>query len=381
VSSGSDVIVVGGGVIGFGIGWRCAQRGLAVTIVDPAPGSGASRTAAGMLAPVTELHYEGRELLALNLDSARRFPAWAAELHDVTGCDVGYLACGTVQAAWDAADLATLRDLHALHRSVGVHSELLTSRDLRAAEPALGAGLPGGLFAADDHQVDNRALHEALMVAAGAADAKIVHSLVRAVRVDGDRIVGVTTADGSQLTAGTVVLAAGAWSRTVEGIPPAVVPPVRPVKGQTLRLRDRVGLLTHVVRGSVKGNPVYVVPRAGGKLVIGASSEEAGFDLRPRAGAVYDLLRDAQSLVPALSEAEFVEVSTSLRPGSPDNAPLLGRTALDGLVVATGHYRNGILLTPVTGDEIAALVATGTTADAIAAFDPRRGGVAPEVIA
>jgi glycine oxidase len=148
---------------------------------------------------------------------------------------------------------------------------------------------------------------------------------------------------------------------------------VRPVKGQTVRLRGPVDLLGHVVRGAVRGSPVYLVPRADGGIVLGASSEEAGFDVRPRAGAVYDLLRDAQSLVPELSEVEFVEVSTGLRPGSPDNAPLLGYGILPGLVLATGHYRNGILLAPVTGDEIANLIVHGGPSPVIVAFDPQRG--------
>jgi glycine oxidase len=364
-----DVVVVGAGVIGLAIAWRCAQRGLDVTVIDPASGSGASWTAAGMLAPVTELRYEGRELLALNVDSARRYPAFAAELADATGLDVGYRTTGTVQAAWDAADLADLRALHDFHDTLGVHSELLTSRELREIEPALASGLPGGLFAADDHQVDTRKLHTALRVAAGA---EIITARVTDVVVEADRARGVRTDAGARIDAGTVVLAAGAWTRTIDGLPPEIQPRVRPVKGQTIRVRGPHALLGHVVRGSVKGNPVYLVPRAGGEVVIGASSEESGFDIRPRAGAVYELLRDAQTLVPELSEAEFVEVSTSLRPGSPDNAPLLGSSGLAGLIVATGHYRNGILLTPITGDEIAALIADGVTPPAIVAFDPGR---------
>jgi glycine oxidase len=174
------------------------------------------------------------------------------------------------------------------------------------------------------------------------------------------------------MAAGTVVIAAGAWSRQIGGLPPAAAPLVRPVKGQTVRLRGPADLLRHVVRGAVRGSPVYLVPRADGEIVLGASSEEAGFDTRPRAGAVYELLRNAQTLVPELGEVEFVEVSTGLRPGSPDNAPLLGPGALHGLVLATGHYRNGILLAPVTGDEIATLVVDGRVTPAIAAFDPRR---------
>jgi glycine oxidase len=382
MGSTADVVVVGAGVIGLSVAWRSAQRGLAVTVVDPEPGSGASWTAAGMLAPVTELHYEGRSLLALNRESAARYPGFVAELAALTGVDVGYRRCGTVQAAWDAADLAALRDLHAFQSSLGIDSRLLTARELREAEPGLAAGLPGGLWAADDHQIDNRLLHGALRRAAAAAGVREVRARVGGWLVRGDRVTGVGTEDGQHIGAATVVLAAGAWSATVGGPPggaPAggalaggVLPPVRPVKGQTLRLRGPRGLLQHVVRGAVRGSPVYVVPRGDGSLVVGASSEEAGFDLRPRAGAVYELLRDAQLLIPALGEVHFDEVSTSVRPGSPDNLPMIGPGMLDGLIVATGHYRNGILLAPLTADAVADLV-TGAEPDIdVAACDPRR---------
>jgi glycine oxidase len=363
------ILVIGGGVIGLSIAWRAAQRGLDATVFDPAPGTAASATAAGMLAPVTELHFEGRELLSLNLDSAARYPAFADELADLTGDDVGLRRCGTIAVAWDAADLAAMRQLHAFQASLGVASELLTSRELREMEPALAAGLPGGLWAANDHQVDNRRLHAALTTAARLAGvtfvAAAVASLIRA-GGDGD-VTGVVTESGDRHDGDMVVLAAGSWSRGF-----GLDVPVRPVKGQTLRVRTRPGMLAHVVRGSVKGNPVYVVPRTDGEIVIGASSEEAGFDTRPRVGAIYELLRDAATLVPELTEAEFVEVSTGLRPGSPDNAPMLGFSGVPGLVIATGHYRNGILLTPVTADEIVALIVTGRPADIIRPFDPTR---------
>ena len=189
----------------------------------------------------------------------------------------------------------------------------------------------------------------------------------------GDRAGGVLTTDGRRLDADLVVLAAGAWSAQLGGVPTEVLPPVRPVKGQTLRLRlPGPPALDHVVRGSVKGSAVYLVPRANGEIVVGASSEEAGFDLRPRAGAVYELLRDAQSLVPVIGEAEFAEVSTGVRPGSPDNAPIIGPAAIDGLIIATGHYRNGILLTPLTADAVADVVCGSALPDLLEPFTPAR---------
>src|SRR5262249_49502484 len=191
-----------------------------------APGLGAWHTAAGMLAPVPELHYEGRELPALNVDSAARYPAFVAELADLTGIDPGYRRCGTVQAAWDAADLADLRALHAFQASLGIASRLLTSRELRELSPALAAGLPGGLWAEGDHQVDPRRLHAALRAAVAAAGAAERPGRVATIDVTGERVEGVTLADGTRITAGVTVLAAGAWSRGLGGLPDDVRPPV-----------------------------------------------------------------------------------------------------------------------------------------------------------
>jgi glycine oxidase len=370
-----DVIVLGGGVIGLAIAWRCAQRGLGVTVVDPAPGAGAWHTAAGMLAPITELHYGETPLLQLSMESLAAYPDFAAELTGSTALPTGFLPCGTVSVGWDGADLTTLRELHAFGATLGLHAELVSGRELRRLEPALAAGLPGGLHAPGEHQVDPRLLHAALQVAASRAGVTVVTATAR-VETAGARVIGVRFDDGRALSCGTVVLAAGAWSGQVLGVPREFRPPTRPVKGQTLRLRlPGPARLSRVVRGSVKGNAVYLVPRADGEIVVGASSEEVGFDVAPRAGAVYELLRDAQTLVPELSEATLVDVSTGLRPGSPDNAPIIGESGLPGLVHATGHFRNGVLLTPITASAIADLVSTGSLPASVASCDPRRFSV------
>jgi glycine oxidase len=335
-----DVLVIGGGVIGVGVAWRCAQRGLKVTVVDPAPGSGASSAAAGMLAPATELHYGEQALLQLNLDSARRYPQFAAELAAASGHDVGYRRSGALVAAWDDADLANLRDLQAFGSSLGVATELLTGREIRRREPALASAVAGGLYAPDDHAVDNRRLHAALLEAVRVSGGELRRERVVALEKSATRVSGIRTDQGHAISADTVVLAAGAWSAQLPDPGGGALPPIRPVKGQTVRLRvPGPPLLRHVIRGTIKGSPVYLVPRDDGELVVGASSEEVGFDLAPRAGAVYELLRDAQSLIPLLGEVQFGEVSTSVRPGSPDNAPIIGRSSIPGLVLATGHYR------------------------------------------
>ena len=368
----SDVVIVGAGAIGSAVAWRCAQRGLSVSLVDPGPLRGAWHTAAGMLAPITELHYTETPLLRLGLDSLARFPAFAAEISDETGRSVGFQACGTVAVAWDSADLSALRDLHAFAAGLGVEASLLSGRELRALEPALAAGLPGGLLAPGDHQVDSRLLHAALLSACGQRGVRRVIASASVV-VDGSRATGVQLDDGSTIAADHVVIAAGSWSGSIVGVPVEHAARVRPVKGQTLRLRlPGAPRLGHVLRGTIKGSPIYLVPRADGRIVVGASSEENGFDQQPRAGAVYELLRDAQSVVPELSEAILEEVSTGLRPGSPDNAPLVGPSGVDGLIHATGHYRNGILLTPVTADGVAALIADGVLPAVLHPFVPTR---------
>ncbi|HET8581797.1 MAG TPA: glycine oxidase ThiO [Jatrophihabitans sp.] len=369
---GNDVVVIGAGAIGSAVAWRCAQRGLSVTLVDPDPGRGAWHTAAGMLAPITELHYTETPLLRLNLDSLARYPDFAAEVAAESGLPTGFQPCGTVFAAWDGADFAALCDLQTFAAQLGVDSQLLTGRELRELEPAVAPGLPGALFAPGDHQVDPRLLHAALLEAGRRRGVKLVESS-GALLVDHGRVRGVRVAGGAVLAGKHVVLAAGCWSGQVEGVPPDAHAPVRPVKGQTLRLRlpgrPRLG---RVLRAAVKGSPVYLVPRSDGAIVVGASVEERGFDQEPRAGAVYELLRDAQSVLPELGEAVLDEVSTGLRPGSPDNAPLVGPTPVDGLIHATGHYRNGILLTPVTADGIAALIADGALPSVLAPFSPSR---------
>ncbi|MEU1052454.1 glycine oxidase ThiO [Streptomyces sp. NPDC005876] len=370
-----DVLVVGGGVIGLVTAWRAAQRGLAAAVVDPAPGGGAARVAAGMLAAVTELHYGEQTLLALNLASARRYPAFAAELAEATGHDLGYRRCGTLAVALDADDRAHLRELHAFQVRSGLDAEWLSGRECRRLEPMLAPGVRGGLRVDGDHQIDPRRLARALVTACERAG--VVLHRVRAERltVVRDRATGVVTADGTALPAGRVVLAAGSLSGRLAGVPEEVLPPVRPVKGQVLRLAmpaDRPPLLHRTVRAVVRGNPLYLVPRESGELVVGATSEELGWDTTVTAGGVYELLRDAHELVPGITELPLTETLAGLRPGSPDNAPLLGPTALDGLLLATGHFRNGVLLTPVTGDVMAHLLTSGELPEEARPFTPRR---------
>ncbi|MGC5035589.1 glycine oxidase ThiO [Streptomyces sp. DT190] len=371
----SDVLVIGGGIIGLVTAWRAAQRGLATAVVDPEPGGGAAQVAAGMLAAVTELHYGEQTLLGLNLASARRYPDFTAELTELTGHDLGYRRCGTLAVALDADDRAHLRELHALQQQSGLDSQWLSGRECRRLEPMLAPGVRGGLRVDGDHQIDPRRLAGALVAACERAGVVFHREWAERLTVSRDRAAGAVTADGTGLAAGQVVLAGGSLSGRLAGVPEEVLPPVRPVKGQVVRLTmpGRHGpFLSRTVRAVVRGSHVYLVPRESGELVVGATSEELGWDTVVTAGGVYELLRDAHELVPGITELPLVETRAGLRPGSPDNAPLLGPTALEGLLLATGHYRNGVLLTPVTGDALAHALTTGELPEEARPFTPRR---------
>jgi glycine oxidase len=385
------VVVIGGGVIGLSVAWRAAQRGLAVTVADPDPGKGASYAAAGMITPVSEAAYAERELYQLGVASHQCYPAFAAELTEATGLPTGYRQAGTLQVAWDSDDLAVLGEFRALQESFGVTVQPLTGRECRAAEPLLGPSVRGGLLAPDDASVDPRLLTSALLMAATGAGVRLIRSAAVEVTVTGGRADGAVLADGTGLRADWVVLAAGWRSGSLAGLPPEAVPPVRPVKGQILRLRPGPGgpvlggpgpggsapggppgLLTRTVRGVVQGSSVYLVPRESGELVVGATQEEMGSDTRVTAGGVWELLRDARAIVPGITELELAEAVAGLRPGTPDNAPVLGPSCLPGLVLATGHFRAGVLLAPVTADLISGYLATGELDERAAPFGPGR---------
>ncbi|MFF0966671.1 glycine oxidase ThiO [Streptomyces sp. NPDC003703] len=371
----SDVLVVGGGIIGLVTAWRAALRGLSTAVVDPEPGGGAAQVAAGMLAAVTELHYGEETLLGLNLASARRYPDFAAELTEATGHDLGYRRCGTLAVALDADDRAHLRDLHALQLRCGLEAEWLSGRDCRRLEPMLAPGVRGGLRVDGDHQIDPRRLSAALLAACERAGVVFHRDRAERLTLARDRAAGCVLRDGTALAAEQVVLAAGSLSGCLAGVPDEVLPPVRPVKGQVLRLtvpKRYAPFLSRTVRAVVRGGHVYLVPRLNGELVVGATSEELGWDTTVTAGGVYELLRDAHELVPGITELPLTETRAGLRPGSPDNAPLLGPTGLDGLLLATGHHRNGVLLTPVTGDVMAHVLTTGALPDEARPFTPRR---------
>ncbi|MEV4629060.1 glycine oxidase ThiO [Micromonospora sp. NPDC049523] len=350
--------VVGAGPIGLGIAWLAALRGMRVLLHDPDPGSGASGVAAGMLSPVAEASFGEQALTRLLLDSAARWPDFAAEVAAAAGltgiAELGYRTEGTLVIGRTADDLAEARRLWAYQQGLGLPITALDATELHDREPLLAPRVRGGAHAPDDHQVDPRRLVAALRIAA-----------VRA----GVVFVPATVHDLAELDAGTIVVAAGCGAAGLTGLP------IRPVKGQILRLRAPGGEppgFRHVIRGYNDGRSVYLVPRLDGEVVVGATVEER-IDTTVTAGGVLELLRAATDLVPELAEYELAEATAGHRPGTPDNAPVIGRLAdRPDVVVATGHYRHGILLTPVTAQLVVDLLTGGVAGPALAPFTPDR---------
>lgn len=323
-----------------------------------------------MLAPVTEVHYGEESLLRLNIDSARRFPAFVGELEAHTGVEVRYRRCGTLTVARDADDNAALADVFSFQQKLGLEVERLRAREARELEPGLSGSIRGAILAPNDHQVDPPELLAALRIACVDAGVELRDQVVTEIVSEAGRVVGVRASDGAEVRADMTVVAGGAASGSLAGLPPRDLPPVRPVKGQVVHLAAR-GMFG-VADRNIRGLDVYIVSRTNGRVVIGATVEEVGADRTVTAGGVHDLLRFAYELVPGITELRFVRAMAGLRPGTPDNAPLLGPSRLPGLVLATGHYRNGVLLAPVTADLISELLATGSVPDALAPFSPQR---------
>ncbi len=347
-----DAIIVGGGVIGLSCAWRLAQRGAGVLVIDRGePPAGATRVAAGMLAPVGELTFGEPQLLELTLIAAELYPRFIAELERASGLSTGYREEGALHVALDADEAEELRRVHDLQREMGLAAEWLTPSACRALEPGLSPSLSGGVHAPGEASVEPRALSAALLAALEAEGGEVrTGSEVVEALIEGERIAGVRTDAGEELAAPTVVLAAGAWSGRAAWLAPEHRPPVRPVKGQILELRSVDG--SPACGRILASERVYLVPREGGRLVVGATVEERGFDLTVTAGGVHELLREAYRLLPEVAEMELVETMAGLRPGTPDNLPAVGRSGLEGLIWATGHYRNGILLAPLAAERV-----------------------------
>jgi glycine oxidase len=362
-SSSFDLAVAGGGAIGLACAWRAAEHGLSTVVLD-AGDPGAWRVAAGMLAPVTESQFGEGALLELNLRGARAFEGFCTELAEASGEDPGLRPTGTLAVARDADDAAVLDRLLAFRRELGLDVERLRPSQARRLEPALAPTVRLALDVPGDHSVDPRRLVAALATAFQRAGGTLRRARVASVSAEGVRL-----DDGEAIRAEQVLLAPGAAAARID-MPHEARVPVRPVKGQTLRLRDPNG--PGLVDRTIRGIDAYLVPRADGEYVLGATMEERGHDTTPTAGGVYELLRDMSELVPGVLELEISELLAGLRPATPDNLPAIGPGAWDGLLWATGHFRNGIVLAPVTADVIVAYLTGAPVPEWAVPADPRR---------
>jgi glycine oxidase len=390
-SDSFDAVFVGGGVIGLASAWRAAQGGARVCVLERAePPAGATNVAAGMLAPVGELSFGEPELLSMMLAAAELWPRFVAELEAASGEGTGHQANGALVVALDRDEAGELRRRHELQEELGLETEWLTPRRCRELEPGLSTSFVGGVHAPGDASVDPRRLALALAAALRETGGKLrTGTEVVDGLWDGERLAGVRTADvhvlgspvgdqshGQDVHADAVVLCNGAWSGQTPWLPPEARPPVRPVKGEVIELRPREDG-PPVASRNIASERIYLVPRDDGRLIVGATQEERGFDTTVTAGGVHELLREAYRVLPDIAEMELAGMIAGLRPGSPDNLPIVGRGAVEGLVLATGHFRNGILLAPITADAVAATLAGAEPPASIAAADPKRSSLVP----
>lgn len=352
----ADALIVGGGVIGLACAWRAARRGLRVVVLERGePGKGATDVAAGMLAPVGEASWGEESLLRLALASHALWPEFAAELESEAGLDSGFRTIGALHLALDRDEVEALHRQHELHREHSLESEWLTPSACRELEPGLAPKVAGGVIARHEGVADPRVLVKALVAALGRLEVELVTGAEVTEVELGAVEVAARTADGSEYRGGILVLATGCDAGRTPWLPEEARPPVRPVKGEivTLRSRGPEPLCSRIV----VGDRLYIVPREDGRALVGATVEEQGFDTTVTAGGVHELLREGYRTLPDIAEMELVEARAGLRPGTPDNAPLIGPGAVDGLLLATGHFRNGVLLAPATASAVASLLA------------------------
>jgi len=372
--SSFDVIVVGAGIIGLSCAWEIHNRGARVTVVDSGrPGSGTTRVAAGMLAPVGELDFGEPALLEMNLISAGQYPEFISSVERSCGGVIGYRRMGGLHVALDRDEAAELKRSHELQLQSGLASEWLGPAAARQIEPGLAPILTGAISVPDDGAVDPRVLVAGLLEGLESEGVPVLSGVgVKSLKKSHGRVTGVELEDGRDLKGDTVVAAVGPFSGQAEWLPSDTRPPVRPVKGQVVELRGdpEDAVCDHLLASE----RVYIVPRRDGRVIIGATSEEMGFDTKVTAGGVHELLREAYRLLPDVAELEFIEATAGLRPGTPDNLPIVGRTGLEGLLMATGHYRNGILLAPITARTIADLAEGGSVQGPMLGADPGRFG-------
>lgn len=367
------IVIVGGGICGLCIGWRLAQAGQGVCVLDRGEANQqATWAAAGMLAPQVEAEHGEEALLPLAMESRALWADFAGDLQSDTGIDVDYRTEGTLVVAVDRDDREYLEHRYEYFREMGLGVEWLSGYEARQKEPYLARAVTGAIYSPLDHQVDNRKVGDALKAAYLKAGGILrEHTEVDEILIRDGRTQGVRVGD-EEIEAEAVVIAAGAWSRNIPGLPDPARPPVRPLKGQmvALQMPDGAPLIDHVVWGP--GNSIvpsiYLAPKDGGRLVVGATVEEMGFNTEMTAGGLFELLRSAWEVLPGIYDLPVLESWAGLRPASRDDAPILGPTSIEGLIMATGHHRNGILLAPITAQAVSDYLLSGRVASLIKPF-------------
>ncbi len=368
----SEIVIVGAGVIGLATAFELATAGHSVTLVDPFPGRGASFVAAGMLAPVTEALYQEPGLAAFSMAASAQWEIFARQLGSATALALGYERTGTIYVAGDRNDRTLLQAQLPLYRELDDRTQWFDHEELREMEPLLAPQVRGGIYAPHDYQVDNRRLLSALSDALGSLRVQIRRERVERVVLDASGVTGIIT-ERLQIASTTVVIAAGVHSGSISDLPVLDRPTLRPVKGQILRLFQRDPALrpSKTVRALVGGRPVYCVPRADGQIVIGATVEERSEVTRATAGGIHQLLDDALTVLPSLSEAELLGAEVGFRPATMDHAPFIGPSATTGLLYATGHFRHGVLFAPLTAQAIREYIDQGSLPSVVEPFRPR----------
>ena len=366
----APIAVVGGGIIGLSVGWQLARRDVAVVVYDrDEAGRGASWVAAGMLAPHSEVGFEEEEFLRLGIESLRQFPRFIDELEEDAGKRVPLDGRGTLIVGFHRDDTERIRRLYEFREHLGLPVEWLPGAAGREIEPLLSPKISAAIWLPDDGQISNRDLIEAVKDALVARGGRIEeHTPVESIVVENGRAKGIRT-DREEITASSVVVAAGCWSGLIDGIPETIKPPVRPVKGQIVALRMANEFrFEHVVRAP----DAYLLPKDDGRLLVGATQEEMGFDVTPTAGPVMRLLERGWEAIPSIYDLPIDSIDVGLRPGSRDNEPLIGPTEVRDLYYATGHHRHGILLAPVTAYALCDMMLGGRKWDLLGPFHPSR---------
>jgi glycine oxidase len=361
-----DVAIAGGGLIGAAIAFELARAGLQVALFDrQQPGEGSSWAAAGILSPAPE-NAGMISTVPLGRASLQLYPEFVAAVEEISGQKAGYLAHGTLEALFSSDPQEKLSTIIALHHGLGLKAEPLSPEDAREMEPALSPELEAAVFRPNEACVDNRALTKAVLAAAERSGVNIfANSNVQSIAKDGTRCDGFVV-DGEKVQSRWIVIAAGCRSAEIEGT--AHYAPVRPAKGQMIALRAKDLSIERVLWS----DHIYLVPRNDGRILAGATVEYVGFDKNVTAGALQKIIDAALQLAPALADAQIEETWAGLRPDSPDHLPIIGPTDLDGLLVATGHFRSGILLAPITAQLIREWITTQNVSHDWTRFSPMR---------